>query len=447
MKSLLLVALAGCMSTRTIADTADPRLRVPGHHEGFVVKTTEPWKERVDPATGIQFGDAHGRWSQNVGAGELKVDATGAWRDHFAYPWDAADAVRIEGMAEQAAALIEKTRTIGGLVERDGDAWVLSGGRTILERWLQEIEINVARQEPLEFVPVPDPQTPGATRTLADDDAKLYQLRTIDKGTPLGTWSFSTRGGGWQLPMHGSELVRFLDGGRRVRTGWKWADIAHVRVTNLSGAKTLGGMALAVVATAGFFVAAGVVGGVSQAKDSSVPAGGGSDGSETRVADWPADLAPTASDNARSLFATGAVVRWFIRPLVTFDGTAAYRGDFVASGMSARIRLFDMIEIGGGAREALTRNAMTGIERSTTGNFQLGMHLPFDAAHHYAGVFGLDIGGGGHVDLDLRVPWGLRFAQGRWLATVTPATPQFIRVDGLKGRWAAAGGVDLGFAF
>ena len=446
MKSLLLLALTACMSTRMVADATDPRLRVPDHHEGFIVHTTERWKERIDPATGIQFGDAHGRWSQSLGAGDLKVDATGAWLDKFAQPWDAADAVRIEGMSEKASALIEKTRPIGGLLERDGDAWVLSGGRTVLERWLQEIEINVARLEPLEFVKVPDPQMPGEERTLADDDAKLYQLRTMDMGTPLGTWSFSTRGGAWQTPMHGSDLIQFIEGGRHVRVGWKWADIAHVRVTNLSGAKTLGGMVLAVAATAGFFVAAGAAGAIAPAKGSAPATGGGSDGSEIKRNDWPADLAPISSDNARSLFASSAVVRWFIRPMLTFDGTAAYRGDFVSSGLSARLHLFELFEIGGGAREVLTRNAMT-TERSTTGNFQLGMHLPFDAAHHYAGVFGLDIGGGGHVDADLRIPWGLRLAQGRWLATIQPATPQFIRVDGNKGRWAATGGVDLGFAF
>src|SRR5438477_11492767 len=56
----IVTALGACTSTRQLRNVADPRLRAGGHHEGFVVRTTTPWRERIDPSTAIRFGNAQG---------------------------------------------------------------------------------------------------------------------------------------------------------------------------------------------------------------------------------------------------------------------------------------------------------------------------------------------------------------------------------------------------
>ena len=61
---------------------------------------------------------------------------------------------------------------------------------------------------------------------------------------------------------------------------------------------------------------------------------------------------------------------------------------------------------------------------------------------------GFEAGGGGHVALDLRFPWGLRYTASRWFATVSPATPSYLRLhDEPHGRWSLALGGELGATF
>lgn len=435
MRALWLLLTVGCTSIRPLADLADPRLRTPDHAGGFVVH-----HERLDPNTVFRFGDAHGRWSRGIAGHQLRVDRDGAWTDTFVHPWDAADAVRIAGMPEIAAESIERVRPVGALLERDGEAYVLSGPRPTLERWLRELELAVARLEPEETVSIDDPRHPGTTRLLDNDDAKLYQLRERERGATLGTWSFSAKGGPWQGEISGIELVDFVDLGRRVRVGWKWADIAHANVENINGGKTLVGLVL-VSAAAVSFAGLGAIAngaGLPAPHAPAIPAGGGAAVDPS----WKPDLAPATSASAPHLFTTGARVRAIIRPIVTLDAATTLHRDLTSSGVSARIRFMDIFEIGGGARETIANG-----HRQITGMFQTGLHVPLDAAFHYAVPLGVEVGGGGDVAIEVRVPWGVRFQTGRWLATLLPASPQYLHVDGQPRRWSLASGVELGATF
>jgi hypothetical protein len=108
-----------------------------------------------------------------------------------------------------------------------------------------------------------------------------------------------------------------------------------------------------------------------------------------------------------------------------------------------------VFEIGGGVRSDETRDAMMGWHRATTGDFQVGVHLPLDAAQRIAVPLGFEVGGGGDIARDLRFPWGLRYtsASGRWFATATPATPSFLHVHGEPSRWSLVSGGEVGVTF
>ena len=90
-----------------------------------------------------------------------------------------------------------------------------------------------------------------------------------------------------------------------------------------------------------------------------------------------------------------------------------------------------------------------GWSRSTTGVFQMGLHLPLDAGLRIAIPLGFEAGRGGEIASDLRFPWGVRYtsASGRWFATLTPATPAYLHVRDEPGRWSLMTGTELGATF
>jgi hypothetical protein len=54
------------------------------------------------------------------------------------------------------------------------------------------------------------------------------------------------------------------------------------------------------------------------------------------------------------------------------------------------------------------------------------------------------------VSHDLRLPWGVRYIapSGHWFATVSPATPQHLRLrDMPTGRWSLLVGAEVGASF
>jgi hypothetical protein len=455
------------MSTRQLADLSDPRLHTPQHHDGFVVRTTERWHERIDPNTAMRFRDGRGKWTPVLAGRDIRVDRDGAWIDQYVRPWDVADAVRIEGMADAATAMIEMTRPDGALVERDGDTYVLSAARPVLKRWLLDLELAIAKLEPADDVVVQaDPLLPGTQHVLHGDEARVYKLRVTDNAAPLGTWAFSSKGGDWLAPLHGPALENFLHEGRTMKVGWRWSDMREGRVENVSGGKTFAALAGTTAAAGALAIAVGPIvlvagalplgggghmggsGGGGLSSLGNAPIGGGGNGGTIgkESADWSPQLAPAASANAGPLFATDANVHSIIRPIVAVDAVSSIHRDYMSSGVSARLRFLDIIEIGGGTRETFT-HGMAGWQRQTTGMFQLGLHLPLDAGFHYALPVGFEVGGGGSVGLDLRIPWGFRYSTGHWLATITPATPQYTRIDGEPHKWSLASGFELGTSF
>ena len=132
----------------------------------------------------------------------------------------------------------------------------------------------------------------------------------------------------------------------------------------------------------------------------------------------------------------------FLGSLV-LDSSVALHGDLIGTGAIARIRLAEVVELGGGVRVDDVR----GHGVSTTGLFQIGLRMPLGEHDRLALPVGFEVGGGGAVDVDLRFPWGVRAMSGRWSVTLDPATPQYLHIEGEPRRWSIASGVELGASF
>jgi hypothetical protein len=425
---------AACTSSRQLANPGDLRLRTGEHAQGYVVATTEPWKERIDPNTELRFGNAAGAWGDPINATDLHVDDVGAWFDRVLTLSQVADEIEIEDVAEEVGDAIARAAPREGQLERVGAGWHLRATGATLRRWLSDLEIAVARQHHVTVVDVACYRQVGPCRHPVEGDATdIYHLQVDLAGAPLGTWRIHVVTAGWMAPVRGLRLLALLDGpGETYRTGWTWDQIARIEVRNLSGAKTLAVIPLIILASPLLAMVHG------SPSEPATPAG-----------TWAAVVAPPASAAAAPLFTTGARVRAIARLTASLDAGAAIAGDVVSTGAVARVRLADMFELGGGVRVIDSRGAM-GWSRSTTGVFQVGLHAPLDAGYRFAIPIGLELGGGGGIGHDLRLPWGLRYTapSGHWFATISPATPQHLRRDDrLTGRWSLLAGVELGASF
>jgi hypothetical protein len=443
-KALVLVALAACTSTRELASPS-AALRTPGHNDGWVVQTTETWKERIDPNTGLRFKNANGDWSDEVPARSLHVDAAGAWVDRDEQLSQVANRVRITHIAPEVANRIASVRPDTGHVTYDDDGMILDAPAPELTRWLDNAELAVARLDPIERIPGAD--------ALDGDAVKLYALRYRKKGAPLGEWSLYSMSRGWLPPIHGTDILDALHGRLSTRLGWRWDQIANVKVTNISGGKTLGAMigcaALSVALLPFALVGrgAGSIGNLSGGHaggggGGGIPPIGGDIGTDASPkGTWDPELPVDASSlHAKRLFTPLADVRAIVEPTLTFEG--AMSRDMRSAGIDAKLRLGQVFEIGGAVREVEAMRVT-----STTGAFVMGVHLPLDAGMHVALPLGFEVGGGGDIALDLRLPWGVRFNAKHWFATITPATPQYLHVHDTQGRWSLAHGLDLGVTF
>ena len=459
----LVLGLVACTSTRQLAGPVDPRLQTPDHGAGFVVRTTERWHERIDPNTTIRFHSAHDGWSDRLQGRDLYVDGAGVWIDRQAVLSELADAVWIGGLSPDAAAELEATRPADGRLDRDGDGWILSAPRLMLRPWLSKLELAIADLDPAgASVFVCDaPCETSRPRRLVGDDARLYNLRIVHSGEPLGTWRVYSRRQGWLPPVHGVALIELLDGGRATKAGWRWDRVDAVEVENISGSKTLGAIVGTVALSIALLPAALVLNGLgssgighgssgARAGNAAGHAlGGGGGGGPAKPGDWMPEIADRTSLDARRLFSTGSRVRSIMRGTVSIDGAAVTRRDLIASGMIGRLRFADIFEIGGGVRLVEARSTM-GWSHSTTGVFQVGFHLPLDAGFRIAVPLGFEASSGGVIAHDLRFPWGLRYtsASGRWFGTLQPATPAHVRLDGEPhGRWSIAVGSEVGLSF
>ena len=429
MRALCLVLLvSACSSTRQLAAPGDVRLRTGGHGAGFVVGTTTPWKERVDPNTKLRLRNAEGAWSPVLEGRDLHVDDRGVWIDSGSIPalrW--ADQIEIAGAPAQLLDAIEAARPADGELRANGTAWIMSGA---LRPWMEAL----------------------AGRPEIDERLASFRVHTPQQG--------------WRAPLYGS---RFIDGLRRSfdsKVGWRWDEVAQIRVQNLSGGKTLaaiiGTSALAIVIAPIALAYGGLrsVGNHGGAPVRPISIDGTKVEAAARIVDeafdpervtvpgsWAPQLAASESTHARPLFSTGANVRSVIRPTLELDAGAATDGDLMGTGLLARIRLGDVFEIGGGVREVMSRDDR-GWKRSTTHVFQAGLHLPLDAGYRFAIPLGFEASGGGAVAHDIRIPWGFRYTRGRTFITAMPATPGWMRTTSQRtGRWSWNASAAFGVSF
>lgn len=448
----MLVLLVACSSTRQLTGTG--ALQIAGHREGWVVPTTGRWHERIDPLTSLQFQRADGTWSEAVHGFELNVDRDGAWIDQQQPLGYLAEQVSIDEVSSDVGEIIVETRPKSATLDIDQpDAthltvrYRLAAPRADLDTWLAAIVLGVARLDPIDNIAM------FKRMPLTGDVAKLYQLREVNEAAALGHWRLFARSRGWFADFRGKALAAATERGFGARVGWAWAEVQIVEVTNLSGSKTLGaiiGISALAVALAPMAVimrsmpfggggGGGSGGGGSAIGNVPGPSG---DGSDFHKATWDPAVSPQSGLSAAPLFSTGAQVRSWVQPILAFDSTLAYRADLLSTGMTARIRIAEVWEIGGGVRESLSHGT-----RSTTGVFTTGLHLPLDAGMRFAIPVGFEVASGGEIKIDLRVPIGLRYSTDHWFVTASPATPEYLHAAGSPRRWSLASTLELGYAF
>jgi hypothetical protein len=461
---LVILSIAACTSTRQVADHGDLRLRSPGHRTGFTMKTESMWKSRVDPNTGLRFHSVANGWSDWALGRALHVDADGVWVDREYQLAMLEDRVRVEKLTPALAHRLEAVRPDGAVLEHvEAETYRLHGQGDRLSTWLEAYEMLILGLRLDDQGAKPCQETvKGPRPTVTDACVELHRARAA--GPRMGDWFLYTKHG-WSSAMKVHVVAEKLKGGGvSAKAGWRWDEIDKIEVRNISGGKTYAAIlltsavavALAPVAllVRGGSIASGKTGGSSGSGGSGGGAGsalriggGGADGETKTDTDWEPAFGRPHNEKARPLFSIGSRVRSIVRPTLALDGSAATRGDYYTTGVIGRLRFAELVDIGGGLRmtESLRNDGRWTASR--TGVFQLGMHLPFDAAHHVAGLLGFEIGGGKTVETDFRLTWGTRFSSGRWFATVNPGSPSYMRRDDRKGRWSLASGLEIGAGF
>lgn len=435
----MILAHVGCTTTRTVASVEDGRLRSGGHTQGFAAATRTPWRSRIDAQSKLRVRSKAGAWSAGVVAGEVYVNDVGLWveRKDVWIP-EVLDRVEIAGASPIFATLLAATKPRNAQLVHDGDRWVLAGGNRALQPWLIDLDARIAGSdsEPLH--------------------AELAQIRGVsDQGI--------TR------TLNNSPFRGFMDLETAAKFGWAWSEISALEVENLSPGKTFG-VFLGTSAFAILLLPIALVGsGGSGSVKVSGPKLGLVPGSPLSVAldaadavansaltaslpapgSWEPQLAPTPVTGTSRMFTLGARVHALLRGTLTLDTSAAFAGDHLGTGLMVHARIAELLEVGGGVRGVMTKDAR-GWASSTTGVFYLGWHLSLDADYRFAIPVGFEVGGGGEVGHDVRFPFGLRYTTptGRYFATIYPATPQHLRVTSERaGRWSSTSTLELGVSF
>lgn len=453
---LLLSSLTACQVTRTVAGPVSTQFRTAGHSEGFAVTTTSMWRQRMDPAASVRFRRADGTWGDWLAAFDLRVDHHGAWVTQTVPAGEIADEIRITGLSDELSDILTETRPRSGAVTKDGGAWILTAPRSALVSWVRELELAIALRVRKDKSVFECPRIDQCTE-LHGDPAALHYLRNVLRGEPLGTWQLSSKEQGRSPTVAGSNVVKLLRDGHETLVGYDWEDVAGMEIRNLSGGRTLAaiiGTSAAAVVVLPVALAVNSLG-ASSTTSSGPSSSSGSDatlrfgGLTTTNGDWSPQLAGPASLGARPLFTLGTRVRSIVRVTAAIDATAATNADFFASGLIARVRLMEMLEIGGGVRRSFTHIDGT-TKRSTSGVFQFGLHVPLDAPGRVGIALGIENGSGGAIARDVRLPWGPRFqpTSGRWFVSLQPATPSYLRMNNVeKGRWSLNIGGEVGMSF
>ncbi|HEY4178600.1 MAG TPA: hypothetical protein VGM90_17250 [Kofleriaceae bacterium] len=436
-------ALTACTTTRTLASFGG--LEGGGHRTGFALKTTTPFRSRVDANSTFYLQSKDGAWSSPVKARDAYADANGIWiAKESVLMHDVLDFIELDGVNPITGTLLAATQPAGGeLVHAPGtDHYVLQGGHKAVGAWLGDV----------------------ATRIRGSESDALHAplFRIVGSNDQ-----------GYRRVVINAALDEFDGIDASSKFGWAWKDIGAVEVENPSAGKTFGatvGIAALTAALLPVALAAGALGGGSTGNfhfgHPRHPSGGGAHpgleiaaqvidaGTRPSTPHATSDqfdatlaFAPVASTSR--MFTTAARVHGIIRGTLALDSSVAYAGDHLGAGLIAKVRLGEMFELGAGAREVTTHDAM-GWRASTTPVIAANWHLPLDAEYRFAIPVGFEVSWGGQVAHDVRFPIGLRYTthDGRYFGTLYPATPQHVRVDSEKnGRWSLATSLELGVSF
>jgi len=294
--------------------------------------------------------------------------------------------------------------------------------------------------------------------------------------TPSGTWSFRAKDGTWFQNFAGVYVPKVAHDGVRVNDGLRFSDMTSAEVKNVSGGKTLVGVAAVtavavaivplVVLTKGelgkipFNVGAAVVEtGARVAVHASFHgccvSGGKAAPTVYRKSDdgggslWTPGYEPPGSDGAHRIFTSNARRRATVRLGAIFDYASAVtlHGPWSAT-IAGMIRFTDLVDLGAGVRALGVGSASDRIVFA-----RVGVHAELDAHRRFALPLSVDLGGGGPVTFHGRINFGLRVrVVDAWWIGLHPLNPTYTRYDSgarLSGvpYWSFPSMIETTFAF
>jgi hypothetical protein len=260
--------------------------------------------------------------------------------------------------------------------------------------------------------------------------------------------------------------------------GWRWDEMQAAEVKNVKGVRTLGataGVTAGVAAVIALAVPILVIGsamswpkkhdahprtegwGESKGSGWQLIEGARTPDQRTRTPAWKPDLGEHG--DAEPLFTRAALRRSRVRLLVSGDAVIdTLRPSRLVDGVSAGVRLHDIVELSGGVRHVMVRGPQqAGEVQDTTQGFlgfgRLGAHLAVDGPHLFAIPVSLELGMGSTVDVYARLRWGLRMRLGRHTFVgaeiFNPTYTHFAGDDNNQrhGGWSWLHGLEVGAAF
>lgn len=160
------------------------------------------------------------------------------------------------------------------------------------------------------------------------------------------------------------------------------------------------------------------------------------------------------ADDARPLFGDAARRRSIVRVVAAFDGGR----DFSSTprnqaGVTALVRLFNFIELGGGLRWLGAIPGHDAARPDLLGFARVGIHAEIDAHRRFAFPFALDLGAGRDLAFYARLAFGLRVRiDDDWALGLYAFNPTYTRYKAGTAqldapRWSFPSGVEATFTF
>lgn len=461
--ALLVLGAAGCPAATQIVAARDlsPLLRADQRAPLFL-RTVKGKGVRLDPNSDVRLLARDGAYTPWMRAAALAVGPRGL-RYEQPVRYDQVATARVTGMDPMTTELLQLM--VGdGMTRVAAGGWELRGGSPA--GWLHRIIRSAAiahagasyerYREANRCTDTPCPPL------LSLEDFALRQAK--QEGAGLGTWTFAAASGGWTRPVDplsfiqaprteptpaaGAPFTIDLPVGPGQTEGLTWDQIAHLEISNVSGAKTFGGVIGTLALTAALLPVAGVAsmaggsfgsgggsGGGGAAVNLAGHVGGGTGGDgDPPEPSVPRPPGPRLEDAAitRSLFGWNMRRQAIVRFVFALDGdvgTDYRRLDGVHAGSLLAFRFLDIIEVGVAVRSLLTllpadTDRPASSEHAVIGAFHLGLHLDMDARRRVAIPLAVDLGSGGPVRFQGRIQLGLRVrVAGPFSVGIYPLTP------------------------